>query len=52
MKKINYKVNCDATALNKKIKKETKYLEKQISLIILKRRELNCYEKCKTNSKY
>ena len=56
MKKINYIVECDTTKLNYVInnfaKYDSKYLEKQLSLIILKRRELRCYENCKTNTKH
>lgn len=52
MKKINYIVECDTTKLNKKLNADSKYLEKQLSLIILKRRELRCYENCKANTKH
>lgn len=44
MKKINYNVTCDNTKLAQTLSKDKKYIEKQFSKIIRKRRELLCYE--------
>lgn len=44
MKKINYNVTCDNTKLKKALDKDKNSIYKRFTLIVSKRRELECYE--------